>query len=131
MDRREKNIEENQLRNLTIIYPNSGIAQQERFKILNDIFQQAFGESPSYYIKCSARVNLIGEYIDQSGYPIMASAIERDTVLAVGLTQATPANVHLVNLNHDFEPSKFEYENLGIDNDWTKYFKNSYKVRIY
>src|SRR4051794_12574183 len=69
---------------LSSIYSSSSSALS-RYSSLRSQFVRLYSSPPSFFVRAPGRVNLIGEHIDYSGYSVLPMAIERDTVIAVGL----------------------------------------------
>lgn len=52
-------------------------------------FKARFGDKPAFIVRAPGRVNLIGEHIDYEGYGVLPFAIEKDCIIAVGLSEAS------------------------------------------
>lgn len=51
-------------------------------KIVTKLFQEKFGNFPSYIVRAPGRVNLLGEYVDYNNGFVLPAAIDRATYLA-------------------------------------------------
>ena len=58
----------------------------ERYEYIAERFFQEFGDWPLFFARAPGSVNIIGEHIDYSGYPVLPMGLERDTVMAVRVT---------------------------------------------
>eukprot|EP01133_Synstelium_polycarpum_P019106 gene19106-22882_t len=68
-----------------------------------------YGEKPTFYFRAPGRVNLIGEHVDYSGYPVLPFALEQDMVVAVSNITSTPGTLNIANVNEDV------YAPLSVD----------------
>lgn len=122
---------------LELIYTSNSDQQEIRYSELARVFLSEFGRRPEFFVRSPGRVNLIGEHIDYSGYSVMPMAIDRDTVMAVGVVDdpETKPFVHLVNLNSKYPTRRFVHEKAPIHvtidstlHEWSNYFKCGYKA---
>ncbi|ETN58226.1 galactokinase [Anopheles darlingi] len=84
-----------------------------RFVRLLSCFSNEFSCAPKFVVRCTGRVNIIGEHIDYCGYPVFPMAIEQSILLAVA-----PSNdnlLHIKNVDSSFKPYKCNVLNFSID----------------
>ena len=100
----------------------------ERYEYVAERFFSEFHEWPDFFARAPGRVNIIGEHIDYSGYPVLPMALERDTVMAVKV--CSEDRVFLKNC----QKTKFPEQELGLWPDmkeehlWSNYFVAGYKA---
>jgi N-acetylgalactosamine kinase len=99
----------------------------ERYEYIAERFFQEYQEWPLFFARAPGRVNIIGEHIDYSGYPVLPMALERDTVMAVGLT--TDQKLHLKNCQKTKFPDQIldQDSSLNPDHNWTNYILAGFK----
>ena len=120
---------------LSEIYHREDVpSQTPRWTALTTAFTARYGHAPTFVSRSPGRVNIIGEHIDYSLYPVLPMAITADAILAVSHTP-TPATartftIEIANLLDDrFPASTFEVPvdgEVDIDptsHDWANYFK--------
>ncbi|KAI9892406.1 MAG: galactokinase [Vezdaea aestivalis] len=112
---------------LSEIYPADILPSQElRWKTLLSSFESTFNRPAAFISRSPGRVNLIGEHIDYSLYPVLPMAITADVLLVVSPTPSTPS-ISLSNTLPNFPPLTFPLSPLAeIDastHHWTNYFK--------
>jgi len=117
---------------LTDIYENVE-ANKERFQILESRFKEIYNDKPSFYFRAPGRVNLIGEHVDYSGYPVLPFALQQDTIVAVSIKknedsneQQQPAIINIHNVNNEKYTPKLNISISDIEIDmgnhhWTNY----------
>eukprot|EP01091_Cochliopodium_minus_P006093 TRINITY_DN15973_c0_g1_i1.p1 TRINITY_DN15973_c0_g1~~TRINITY_DN15973_c0_g1_i1.p1 ORF type:complete len:469 (-),score=114.37 TRINITY_DN15973_c0_g1_i1:40-1362(-) len=94
-------------------------------------FQEIYGYPPTFFVRSPGRVNLIGEHVDYSDYPVLPMAIEQDTVIAVGISKKNL--ITLSNMNNEKFPQKIfnglTFENVSIEkvHTWSNYFVCGFK----
>lgn len=108
-----------------ILIPNDIIKQ--RLKKISNYYEMEYKKLPEFFVRVPGRVNLIGEHIDYSGYPVCPMAIEHDILIAVG--RNISCGIHIANIDEKY--SKFygyslskcreEIESEKIPH-WWKYF---------
>jgi galactokinase len=127
---------------LDAIYPRDELpAQAVRWNALAAAFTARFGRTPALVARSPGRVNLIGEHIDYSLYPVVPMAISADAILAVSATTAAPSGkdgitVRIANVDpHRFPEREFTVAipadaaaqiESGIDasvHEWSNYFR--------
>lgn len=96
------------------------------------LYKQKFGLNPEWLIRCPGRVNLIGEHIDYSNYPVLPMAIEDSTWVAAGIATANnnqTKEIRLENANSRYNPFTLEIGNSfsnssanGKSPQWYHYF---------
>jgi len=109
--------------------------QTKRWEQLLSAFQSTYGHPASFVARSPGRVNIIGEHIDYSLYPVLPMAITADAIMAVS-SPAEPASdsstsfkIRLSNVQSDrFPAHEFDipYDNVEINakiHEWTNYFK--------
>ncbi|XP_063357761.1 N-acetylgalactosamine kinase [Cydia amplana] len=90
----------------------------ERINRLSRLFEDEFGNKPSFYVRVPGRVNIIGEHIDYCGYPVLPMALEQDILVAASLIQE-PA-IYLRNANSKYKSFNTKittYEEIEITPD--------------
>ncbi|GAM20919.1 hypothetical protein SAMD00019534_040940, partial [Acytostelium subglobosum LB1] len=103
-----------------------------RYAALQARFQELYNEKPVFYFRAPGRVNLIGEHVDYSGYPVLPFALQQDTIVAVSFNQqsSTQLNVHNVN-GEQFTPLTVDIsQSIEIDlnkHHWTNYVLAGWK----
>ncbi|KAL2177025.1 ribosomal protein S5 domain 2-type protein [Thermothelomyces heterothallicus CBS 202.75] len=117
------------------IYTSDALpSQTKRWNKLVSQFEAKYGHGPEFVSRSPGRVNIIGEHIDYSLYPVLPMAIAADALLAVS-TSPTPENASSYTIKiANVQESKFpEHEfSLGFDavdidatvHEWTNYFKS-------
>uniref|UniRef100_A0A1Q3FLU2 Putative galactokinase n=1 Tax=Culex tarsalis TaxID=7177 RepID=A0A1Q3FLU2_CULTA len=104
----------------------STVVNCERVSQLKAHFASEFNRSPSFIVRCSGRVNIIGEHVDYCGFPVLPMAIEQTILLAVAPTEDNL--IHLKNINPKYKPFKCNINTFTIDlpeasgPEWYKYF---------
>eukprot|EP00001_Collodictyon_triciliatum_P004636 00899_3 len=103
----------------------------KRYEKIAEAFQKLHNASPDFFVRAPGRVNLIGEHVDYSGYPVLPMALERDIVIAVKV-DADSSKLHIASLEPERFPAK-EYDgspDIFIDSsraEWTNYVLCGYK----
>ncbi|ORY28308.1 putative galactokinase [Naematelia encephala] len=95
---------------LSEIYPSDSAVLREG-KRWNDLvvsFQARYGSRPTHIIRAPGRVNILGEHIDYSLFPVLPAAIEQDILLALRVIPTSPPTVKLANVESKFKPTAFE-----------------------
>lgn len=124
-------------RSLQDIYTHDSrttLAQGKRWHDLLTQFKATYGHDAEFVSRSPGRVNIIGEHIDYSLYPVLPMAINEDVVLAVSTRPDDDAKgtfkIQIANLQKDKFPShEFDipYDAVDIDatvHEWTNYFKS-------
>ncbi|PKS06759.1 hypothetical protein jhhlp_006833, partial [Lomentospora prolificans] len=124
------------VKSLSEIYnPEELDVQTKRWKRLVSSFESRYGHSPTFISRSPGRVNIIGEHIDYSLYPVLPMAISADTIIAASYTETDATSpiyrLELANLEDDKFPAKEIDVPVGGDvdinakvHDWTNYFKS-------
>ncbi|XP_061708413.1 N-acetylgalactosamine kinase [Cydia pomonella] len=73
----------------------------ERINRLSRLFENEFGNKPSFYVRVPGRVNIIGEHIDYCGYPVLPMALEQDILVAASLIKEPV--IYLRNANSKYK----------------------------
>ncbi|KAK9449634.1 ribosomal protein S5 domain 2-type protein [Limtongia smithiae] len=76
---------------LTDIYPSGAISahQAARWAALRDCFRALYDRPISFVARTPGRVNLIGEHIDYSWFPVLPMAMPQDVLVAVAIVPDT------------------------------------------
>ncbi|KAI9738070.1 MAG: galactokinase [Claussenomyces sp. TS43310] len=118
-----------------IYTPDAVQTQGTRWDHLLSTFKSTYGHSASFVSRSPGRVNIIGEHIDYSLYPVLPMAITADALLAVSCSaeaadsSASTFKIKISNLQDEkFPKHEFDipYDNVEIDatvHEWTNYFK--------
>ncbi|XP_053675271.1 N-acetylgalactosamine kinase-like [Anopheles nili] len=85
----------------------------ERVSRLVERFSDEFARAPSFVVRCSGRVNIIGEHVDYCGYPVFPMAIEQTILLAVAPSDDNL--LHIKNVDNNFKPYKCNVLTFSID----------------
>jgi len=108
--------------------------QADRWTQLRNRFEREYGHLPQFISRSPGRVNIIGEHIDYSLFPVLPMAISADVLLAVSVPKENAKEGHFTIriANEDsteFPTRKFDFpyhSDIPIDarsHDWTNYFK--------
>ncbi|KAK4249199.1 ribosomal protein S5 domain 2-type protein [Corynascus novoguineensis] len=120
---------------LSDIYtPDALPSETKRWNKLVAQFETQYGHEPEFVSRSPGRVNIIGEHIDYSLYPVLPMAITADALLAVSTSPTTEdASSYTIRIAN-VQGSKFpQHEfSLGFDavdidatvHEWTNYFKS-------
>jgi N-acetylgalactosamine kinase len=102
----------------------------ERYEFIAERFFHEFGEWPTFFARAPGRVNIIGEHIDYSGYPVLPMALERDTVMAIRVS--SEPIIKLKNCQKTKFPERIIdlCPKLQEEHDWSNYFIAGYKAVI-
>ena len=122
-------------RSLGDIYtPDALPAQTKRWNELLSKFESTYGHPAEFVSRSPGRVNIIGEHIDYSLYPVLPMAITADALLAVSVdlspTETGTYKIQIANVQDEKFPShEFDipYDAVDIDatvHEWTNYFKS-------
>ncbi|KAJ3223617.1 N-acetylgalactosamine kinase [Clydaea vesicula] len=122
---------------LNQIYGKNEIQQAQRYQFLSTKFQSKFNEKPEVYVRSPGRVNLIGEHIDYSGFPVLPMALDRDVVIALSeikLSSSKSTFVVVSNLLEKYKDLTFLHSSVETDSSeahgWHSYFFCAYKALI-
>ncbi|KIR39238.1 galactokinase [Cryptococcus deuterogattii Ram5] len=91
-------------KSLQEIYPSASaiLRESQRWNALLARFQERFGEAPTYVVRAPGRVNVLGEHIDYSLFPVLPAAIEQDILFAFRPTRPAAGSNPTVRLeNYD------------------------------
>jgi galactokinase len=109
--------------------------QDTRWTNLISIFEKNYGRKPTFVSRSPGRVNIIGEHIDYSLYPVLPMAITADAIFAVSCPDDASSGssntfkIRIANVQAEKFPShEFDipYNSVEIDSkvhEWTNYFK--------
>ncbi|XP_053683042.1 N-acetylgalactosamine kinase [Sabethes cyaneus] len=98
----------------------------DRVSQLKAYFLSTFNRNPKFIVRCSGRVNIIGEHVDYCGYPVLPMAIEQTILVAVAPSEDNL--IHVKNIDPKYKPFKCNINTFTIDLDqsggpeWYKYF---------
>ncbi|KAK4146566.1 ribosomal protein S5 domain 2-type protein [Dichotomopilus funicola] len=119
------------------IYTSDALpSQTERWSSLLTKFESAYGLPAQFVARSPGRVNIIGEHIDYSLYPVLPMAITADALLAVSTSPVTPGDaattykIKIANVqDKKFPAHEFDipFDAVDIDatvHEWTNYFKS-------
>lgn len=103
-------------------------------------FQSKYNKPASFVARSPGRVNIIGEHIDYSLYPVLPMAITSDALFAIRVPQTSSSDdsftIRIANVQDDKFPSKeitIPHGAIDIDSkvhEWTNYFKCGLKGAI-
>eukprot|EP01111_Echinosteliopsis_oligospora_P015328 TRINITY_DN6030_c0_g1_i1.p1 TRINITY_DN6030_c0_g1~~TRINITY_DN6030_c0_g1_i1.p1 ORF type:complete len:465 (-),score=120.94 TRINITY_DN6030_c0_g1_i1:29-1423(-) len=115
---------------LELIYPFSSSAAPSRYETLSNKFKEVYGCSPDFFVRAPGRVNLIGEHVDYSGYPVLPFALEQDVVVAVKHNKDDiSGKIVLMNVDTSFPRTEFISSEISVDascHNWTNYFQAAF-----
>ena len=90
-------------------------------KLVQQRFEEKFGEQPAFVIRAPGRVNLIGEHTDYNDGFVMPMAIDRAVWLAIRPREDGRVSAHSLEMD---DPIDFEISNLGKPGQgWGEYVK--------
>ncbi|KAL8998703.1 MAG: hypothetical protein Q9169_002258 [Polycauliona sp. 2 TL-2023] len=124
-------------RSIDSLYPDAHLpAQRKRWENLIAQFKDKYGKKPLFVARSPGRVNLIGEHLDYSLYPVLPMAIAADVLVAVAISnehedsEQDDAVIPMLNTDprkHRASECTVPPEGLAeIDatqHEWTNYFK--------
>ncbi|WWD19422.1 galactokinase [Kwoniella shandongensis] len=97
---------------LSDIYMTEDALQRERSRWdhLSKRFKTQYGQSPAYVVRAPGRVNVLGEHIDYSLFPVLPAAIEQDIIIGVLPSTSTADNitVDLSNVSEIYPGIQFQ-----------------------
>ncbi|KFY72312.1 hypothetical protein V499_07537 [Pseudogymnoascus sp. VKM F-103] len=118
------------------IYTQDAVsAQTKRWSQLLSTFESTYKHPASFVSRSPGRVNIIGEHIDYSLYPVLPMAITSDAIFAVSCpddSASASSNTFKIRISNveseKFPAHEFDipYDNVDIDSkvhEWTNYFK--------
>ena len=127
------------VKSLADVYPEAAVSQQtDRWRRLLSRFRERYGRDADFVARSPGRVNIIGEHIDYSLFPVLPMAISADVLLAVSYDSSTskdsqkglPFRIKINNVqDEDFPGLEFELPSdtdvpIDVENHhWTNYFK--------
>jgi len=125
-----------------IYYPENLNLQQKRWNDLEETFSSIYGHTAQYMSRSSGRVNLLGEHVDYSLYPVLPMAVEQDILIAFSIlpmqtssekSDKSQCHVHVSNTkDKQYPDGSFSFhvsESISIDassHDWKNYIRAGY-----
>jgi galactokinase len=118
-----------------IYTPDALPVQMKRWRHLLSTFESTYHRPASFVSRSPGRVNIIGEHIDYSLYPVLPMAITADALFAVSCpedssaTSATSFKIRIANVDAERFPAhelEIPFDKVEIDatiHEWTNYFK--------
>lgn len=110
----------------TFVRVLEAIPESSRVSEMKAHFVSAFNRNPTFFVRCSGRVNIIGEHVDYCGYPVLPMAIEQTILLAMAPSEDNL--IHLKNVDPKYKSFKCNINTFTIDlsnstgPEWYKYF---------
>jgi len=106
----------------------------QRWHQVVEQFRSRFGSNPDFVSRSPGRVNIIGEHIDYSLFPVLPMAIRADALVVVGAKEPVGEEgkftVRISNYEKELFPDDEFSERFGSDipieastHSWTNYFK--------
>ncbi|ORX33774.1 ribosomal protein S5 domain 2-type protein [Kockovaella imperatae] len=104
---------------LSEIYPSreAVLREGQRWNDLSKSFKTAYGDEPAFIIRAPGRVNILGEHIDYSLFPVLPAAIEQDILMALRPRSGTK-RVRLANVLLKFKATSFEMTHQPSERGW-------------
>lgn len=113
------------------IYGPKNLGQQNtRYLKLLSRFEKQFGCTAEFVVRTPGRVNLIGEHIDYSDYPVFPMAVFKDVLIAVGKRKDSKialANVDMAFSDHVGPLSVGALDKVISEHKWTQFFGCAFK----
>lgn len=107
-----------QFKDLADVYPaNTVLREGKRWDDLTQQFKCAYGEAPSHIVRAPGRVNILGEHVDYSLFPVLPAAIEQDILIAMRVTSSKEPRVRVANTHKAFKPAEFALKHTGKEWD--------------
>ncbi|KAK9477440.1 ribosomal protein S5 domain 2-type protein [Lipomyces japonicus] len=119
-------------KSLSDVYPGSDLPSQSlRWQALSDKFKLIYKRPVSFVTRSPGRVNVIGEHIDYSWFPVLPIAMAQDALVAVAIARdpADDATVEVANVDDQaydsvsFDLSDFSnpFFQIKHTSHWTAY----------
>ncbi|CRL03771.1 CLUMA_CG016182, isoform A [Clunio marinus] len=90
-------------------------AADERLVQLRDFFFKEFSTKAEFFVKVPGRVNLIGEHVDYSGFPVCPMALSQNILLAVATSPNNDDIIHLKNMQSKYKSFKCSIDHIKIE----------------
>ncbi|KYQ93073.1 galactokinase [Tieghemostelium lacteum] len=106
-------------------------SSQNRYKELESKFREIYnGDTPTHYFRAPGRVNLIGEHVDYSGYPVLPFALEQDCIIAV-YSDPSLESIKIANVDPQYPPltvGTLDYIDINLNcHRWSNYVLAAWK----
>jgi galactokinase len=94
------------------VYPADGVLREgKRWDTLASNFKERYGAAPSHVVRAPGRVNILGEHVDYSLFPVLPAAIEQDILIALRVRDDN--TVRVANTQASFKPAEFTLTHSG------------------
>ncbi|MFM2410374.1 MAG: galactokinase, partial [Pseudomonadota bacterium] len=88
-----------------------------------DAYRRHFGADPEMIFRAPGRVNLIGEHTDYNEGFVLPSAIDRETVVAIGLAQDNTIEIIAADFGDDRDQFALSAPITRVPADWANYVR--------
>ncbi|KAK9452543.1 ribosomal protein S5 domain 2-type protein [Dipodascopsis uninucleata] len=89
------------------IYARTELHRQYlRWNNLKERFKSIYNQEIDFIARAPGRVNIIGEHIDYSWFPVMPMATCHDFLVAVAIDKTGSEDINLANIDHSRYPSR-------------------------
>ncbi|BEI81718.1 hypothetical protein CcaverHIS002_0208780 [Cutaneotrichosporon cavernicola] len=99
-------------KDLAEVYPTSGVLREgKRWDSLTTQFKERYNAVASHVVRAPGRVNILGEHVDYSLFPVLPAAIEQDILIALRVRNDN--TVRVANSLPSFKPAEFSLSHNG------------------